>query len=408
MKHGRARTRYWQREFRNLGASALLLTGLVSIFCLCTSVAYADGGAPERAYVAGSSAGISVISIPLQKVVSTLHISPQPQMILLSPDARFLYTAEPLQNRIAIIIAETGQTFCTINVPGQPSLLALDTTLNTPMLFAAGNGAASVTAIDATNCTIKQTYQVNGAVYGLAVAQVETAPNGSSGSQLWVSDSTSLNIFDPTKQQKIGSIPVAGGPGYISIPPGAMAYITTQQGRVVAVDINTHRQITVVTGGSYGPMDYDQTTGEVYVPDRSGKQIVVLAPVSSGSSLPKEPSRTITLHGVVPTSIAITSDGQLGFVALKNGDVAMLDLPGRQTVITLHVGGSPNFIITGLNPPIVGTTPQQASQLNTFATIGAYILVALLWIVPIILFRRYVRAGATNNKVNKSNKNDKR
>jgi len=130
---------------------------------------------------------------------------------------------------------------------------------------------------------------------------------------------------------------------------------------------------------------------------------VVLAPVSSGSAVPKEPNRIISLHGISPASIAITSDGQLGFVALTNGRVAMLDLPGRQTITTIPVGGSPTFIITGLNPPLVGTTPQQASTLTTLATIGAYVLIAAFLFIPILLFRRYLRADA-KSKMSKDDK----
>jgi hypothetical protein len=387
-----------QSSFPIVMALVSLLVPLLGAICLFTPPVYADGGAPQRAYVAGSSAGISVVSIPLQKVTDTIHLSTQPHMVLLSPDARFLYTAEPQQNRVAIIVPQTGQTFCTTSVPGQPTLLALDTTINAPTLFAAGNGASSVTAIDPTTCDIKHTYHVRGAVYGLAVAQVGASLNGNSGSQLWVSDNTSLTIFDIAKNQEIGSIAVPGGPGSISIPPGATVYTTTRQGSVVALDLNNHQQTTLVAGGSYGPMDYDATTGEVYVPDKSGNQIVVLAPVSFGSPQPKEPSRVINLHGVSPASIAITSDGQLGFVALSNGSVAMLDLPGRQTVTTIPVGGSPTFIITGLNPPLIGTTPQQASTFTTLATIGAYVLIALFLLIPILLFRRYLRAETKRSK----------
>ena len=378
-----------------------MLIPLMGIVFLFAKPVYADGGAPQRAYVAGSGAGISVVSIASQQVISTIHLPTQANMVLLSPDARFLYVAEPQQNRVAIIASQTGQTFCQANVPGQPTLLALDTTLNAPTLFAAGNGAASVSAIDPTNCAIKHTYQVNGAVFGLAVAQVGAALNGSSGSQLWVSDNTSLSIFDTAKNQKISDIAVAGGPGFISIPPGATVYTTTRQGHIVALDLNTHQQTTLVTGGSYGPMDYDATTGEVYVPDTKGKQIVVLTPVNAGAAVPKEPSHTINLRGVAPASIAITSDGQLGFVALMNGSVAMLDIPGRQTITTIAVGGSPTFIITGLDPPLIGTTPQQASAFTTFATIGAYVLVVALFVVPILLFRRFQRAETKKSGENR-------
>jgi hypothetical protein len=76
----------------------------------------------------------------------------------------------------------------------------------------------------------------------------------------------------------------------------------------------------------------------------------------------------------------------------------MLDIPGKQIVNTITVGGNPHFIITGLYPPLVGTTPQQASIWGTVINIGAYALVIALLIVPIVIFGRHARAGAAFNK----------
>jgi hypothetical protein len=133
------------------------------------------------------------------------------------------------------------------------------------------------------------------------------------------------------------------------------------------------------------------------------KQIDVLSPINPGTTVPQhEPDHIIRL-GVAPQSIAITSDGQLGFIALQGGNVAMLDIPGRQIFNTLYVGGTPRFIITGLYPPIVGNAnPQQASQLTTIINIAAYVLVIALFIVPLLLLRRYSRSG--NRKKGKAQK----
>jgi hypothetical protein len=119
-------------------------------------------------------------------------------------------------------------------------------------------------------------------------------------------------------------------------------------------------------------MDYDAMTGEVYVPDQLHQQLEVLTPLSSGTTrLPTEPNRIIRLQAA-PQSVAITSDGQLGFVALAGGTVAMLDLPGRQIVTTLAVSGNPHFIITGLYPPLLGTTPEQAPFADVVNNILSY------------------------------------
>src|SRR5258708_8645477 len=141
-------------------------------------------------------------------------------------------------------------------------------------------------------------------------------------------------------------------------------------------------------------MDYNAFTGEVYVPDMQNKQVDVLSPVNPGTStLPHEPSYTIRL-GVAPQSIAITSDGQLGFIALAGGQVAMLDIPGKQIINTILVGGNPRFIITGLYPPLVGTTPQGASVSGTVINVATYVLVIALLIFPIAIFVRYPHPDA--------------
>lgn len=368
----------------------LLLALIVS--CAFSPLAYADGGAPNLAYVAGTDKGISVIDIAQQKVTSTIAVPGNPHTVYLSLDGRFLYVTEPQMNRVAIIAAKTGDVVCTAEIAGQPTLLALDSGSNT--LYTAGNGTARVTALDPTDCKVKRTFTTSGPVSGLAVAVVGSGISGSTGNQLWVADTHGLSIFDDLKGQLLGSIPIPGGAQYVSIPPGATVYVTTDQGSIAAVDLNSHQVVNLLTGGSYGPMDYDAITGEVYVPDRKNNQLVVLTPVNAGFALPKEPNRVFKL-GVPPASVAITSDGQLGFVALSGGDVVMLDIPGRQVLNTIHVGGSPQFIITGLYPPAIGTTPQQASTYGTLINIAAYVMVIALFIVPILLFRRYAKVQKT-------------
>ncbi len=376
-------------------AAAVCTLALLLLLFPGPHLAYADGGAPNLAYVAGASNGVGVIDIAQQKVTGTFALGGDPRTVYLSLDGRFLYVTQPALGRVTMLSAKTGQTICSANVPGQPSLLTFDPGTN--ILYTAGNGAAVVTALDSTNCAIKQTIKTNGPVYGLAVAVVGSGASGGTGNQLWVADTTSLEVF--THTGLLTTIPIPGGPQYITIPPGFTAYVTTRQGSVYAVDLATHKLFPpLFSGGSFGPMDYNAFTSEVYIPDMQNKLVDVLSPVDSGTSkLPHEPAYTIRL-GVAPQSIAITSDGALGFIALAGGHVAMLDIPGKQIVNTIFVGGNPQFIITGLYPPLIGTTPQQASIWGTVINVAAYVLVIVLLIVPIVLFGRYARAGAAAKK----------
>ncbi len=364
--------------------------------------AYADGGAPNLAYVSGTAAGISVVDVGQAKVTKTIAVAGDPHAILLSLDGRFLYATQPAAGQVSVIAASTGQTICSVHLPGAPTLLAFDP--DTSVLYAAGNGAARVTGLDATTCAVRHTFEIAQPVSGIAVALTAGSSLGGTTNQLWVADTEGLTIFDDVTGHILGRVPIAGGPQYLCIPPGEMVYVTTRQGSVDAVGLKTQEVYQLLTGGSYGPMDYDAISGEVYVPDQQHNVLDVLSPIDPGTTtLPKEPNRVIDT-GVPPEAVAITNDGLLGFVALRGGKVAMIDLLNRHFVYTVSVGGTPHFIITGLYPPSSPAptpTPQKiaAQQASSPNILGVILLVLALVSFVLIVFllvqiQRYRRMDA--------------
>ncbi|MEO8973776.1 MAG: YncE family protein [Ktedonobacteraceae bacterium] len=346
----------------------------------------ADGGAPQLAYVAGTAQGIGIIDIAQRRVTGTIAISGNPHTILLSLDGHTLYVTQPTLGRVTVFAAKTGKPLCMTSIPGQPSLLALS--LDATVLYVAGQGGTRVYALNPVTCAVQRTFETHEPVYGLAVAASTAADaTPSTPNQLWITGSTSLTVFD-VNGHLLGTVPVAGGPQYITIPGGFTAYVTTREGTVVAVDLNSrHVERTLLHAGQFGPMDYNANTGEVYVPDRQHNQLDVLAPVTTNTaSTLQEPARIIHLS-TSPQSVAITSDGQLAFVALSNGQVLMLDVPGRSIVTSIKVGGSPHFIITGLYPPVDSplSTPQQIPTSPTGMPISPPFLIISLLIVGILL-----------------------
>jgi DNA-binding beta-propeller fold protein YncE len=357
----------------------IILLALALFVGLFSPSAYADGGAPQLAYVAGAAQGVSVIDIAQRRATSTFALAGQPQMVLLSPDGSTFSVTQPALGRVAVVAAKTGKTLCAASLPGQPSLLALS--IDATVLSVAGRGDTSVRALDPATCVVERTFETHSPVYGLAVA-AEASANAtpSTPNQIWATGNRALTVFDATGRL-LGTVSVAGGPQYISIPAGFTAYVTTRQGSVVAVDLNTRQVLhTLLRGGQYGPMDYDATTSEVYVPDRQHNLLDVLIPITASTpAMPREPARRFPLSGS-PQSIAITSDGQLGFVALANGQVLMLDIPGRSIVTTITVGGTPQFIITGLYPPATSLTspfPQTTPPPSAAKPISILLLVAM-------------------------------
>lgn len=364
------------------------LLGLAIGMVMTGSTAYADGGAPNLAYVSGASGGIGVIDVQQQKISRTIKVPDHPQAIALSLDGRFLYVTQPHLHRLSIIAAKTGDVICHASLPGMPSLLAFDGYAK--LLYVAGSGSATVTSVDPEQCTIKRSITTSGPVYGLAMAALSSA-DATSHDQLWVANEKAVHVFDAANGKALGSIAVPAGPRYLSIPSGGTVYATTARGQILALDLNAHTVSHLLSGGDYGPMDFDETTGEIYVPDRKEMALVILRPVNAGFQLPKEPERLLKLN-VSPESIAITSDGQLGFAALRDGRVVMYDIPGQQEISRIPTGGTPGFIITGLYPPALGTTPQQASQIQTIASIVGYVIIAALLVIPCLLFWRFSRA----------------
>jgi len=373
----RKRARYW-------------IAGLFLCFALLALApvpAYADGGAPNLAYVAGAGPGIGIIDIAQQKVTNTFSLGGHPQTVYLSLDGRFLYVTQPALNQVSALAARTGQPVCKAHIAGNPSLLAYDPQTNS--LFVAGNGAATISTIDLASCAVLHTFSAGGPVYGMAVANLAS---NTQNNQLWVASSAGVAVFDTKTRQREAAIALPGNaPRYLSIPSGLWVYVTTQQGNLYGIDLASHHLLPLLSGGQFGTMDFDENTGQVYVPDSLHRQLDVITPPGAGAlTAPREPASVYHLDAA-PRSVAITSDGQFGFIALQTGAVAMLDVPGRQIVKTIPVGGSPYFIITGLYPPVLGTTPRQATILTTAATIVAYLLIAAVVLVPLWFVMRQSR-----------------
>jgi DNA-binding beta-propeller fold protein YncE len=366
---------------------------------LIGSPVHADGGAPNLAYVAGTGQGVAVIDIAQRKVTTTFSVHGDPASVLLSLDGRLLYVAQPALRQVTVLATTTKRVVCVAHVSGSPTLLALDSSQQ--VLYVASNTSHLVTAFRATNCASLYTLSLHGSVYGLALANANGSST-SSNTQLWVASSNELAVFG-ANGKILATLPFPQGPRFICIPTGGTtAYITTQQGQVVAVDTSSYALSSpLLVGKSFGAMDYDATTGEIYVPNLQEREIDILAPVVVGVTRTlHEPIRRLSFT-VVPQSIAITSDGQLGMIALANGTVAMLDVPSRQVITTIAVGGQPHFIITGLYPPPSNLTQQQFSLLNIALDDFHYLIavvVVLTAVIAVLRYRRITKRSETSQK----------
>ena len=341
--------------------------------------------------MAGAAPGVGIIDVAHRRVIGGLAVAGGPYIILLSPDGRLLYVTQPTRGQVTALATKTGQAICNATFPGHPSLMALS--VDGTVLYVAGKNERTIIALDAQTCVLRNSFQATEPISWLAVAGVSTS--NALQTQLWVAGMTAVGILDG-QGRVLDSIPIEGGPRFLCLPGALTAYVATGQGSVVAVDMLTHQVFaSLLTGGVFGPMDYDAVTGDIYVPDQAHNQVDVLSPVLDGSALaPQEPERIIRLSGS-PQSIAITSDGQLGFVALSGGNVDMLDIPGRSTVSTIFVGGRPRFIITGPYPPPGVPTPRLADTSRPSTALWVLIVALIIGVLlGISWFTRRYRKGS--------------
>src|SRR5260370_2371882 len=107
----------WMGRWYVDAVPSLLLLSVLA-FCMLSFPPHvqADGGAPNLAYVSGTSSGISVIDVGQAKVIRTIPVSGDPHTILLSPDGIALYVTQPALGQVSVLSAKTGQAICTPTV----------------------------------------------------------------------------------------------------------------------------------------------------------------------------------------------------------------------------------------------------------------------------------------------------
>ncbi|HEY3992311.1 MAG TPA: hypothetical protein VGM01_05460, partial [Ktedonobacteraceae bacterium] len=308
-----------------------------------------------------------------QRVARQFAVAGSPDMLLLSPDGSLLYVTQPAVGSVVALAAKTGQVICSASFPGHPALLALS--VDATVLYVAGLNETTILALNARTCAQERSFQAPEPVHWLATT-LSNASSDAPRTQLWMAGEKAVSVLDD-QGQVLASIPVAGDPQFLCLPGALTAYVATRQGSVIALDMLTYRTVaTLLTGGVFGSMDYDAVTGEIYVPDQRLRQIDVLTPVLADMAvMPREPASILPVNGF-PQAIAITNDGQLGFVALSDGQIAMLDIPGRSLLKLIAVGGSPHFIITGAYPP--PNAPQPISPtISPLSSILPILLIAV-------------------------------
>ena len=395
----------WTRTARAVITIVLLVLVLADAL-VSPSLALADGGAPNLAYIAGGGSSgnqLVVIDIGQRRVTGRIAIGGRPAGVVLSTDGRYAYVTEPADNALAIVDANARQVVARVPLGTAPTALALDLADTPNLLFIADSGSGTVTVVDPSRRRVRATIPVGMHPAGLAVALPGTGISATDphDAEVYVANtlSNTVSVISTRLMRVIATIPAPGGPIAITIPQvGGVAYVSTHAGTVLALSLATHQDVGVIfrTGsGPLGAMDYDAVTGQVYVPDPSADVVDVLSPIALDAhggyapASPAEPVHALPIGGG-PVAVAITFEGSYGFVAQRSaGTVTMLDATTRQIRATILVGGTPDAIVTGAYPPSVsGNTSFLVSVLAI-----AFLVILMILTIGLNSRRRHAEPG---------------
>lgn len=396
----------WNRVGLKSARYLLLVLVLVAWWCGGSQSARADGGAPNLAYIVGggdSGDQLVVMDIGKRSAVWSVSLGGDPQGVVLSTDGRFAYVTEASANRVAIVDTRAQRVTGNMAVGSGPQAIAVDPSGSLHWLFVANTRSNTLTVLDADTERSRATLVVGQAPWGVAVAASNSGISDTSTLEVYVAnrDSHTLSVITTNDLRTVATIALPEPPCAVTIPAtGGIAYVATCTGKVLAVGLASHQVLGTVLsdlGGTPGTMDYDAVTGQIYIPVPARNQVVILRPAAVGANgslvTPQEPLRVLTFSGA-PSAVSITFDGTLGFIAQRSsGHVVEIDVPNRQTLGTVSVGGTPRAIVTGPYPPALN---RQTSNILTTLVYIAFALALVIFFV--LMVRKNIRDNVQRSK----------
>ncbi len=378
------------RASARLLLAAVLVPLLAWVALGAAPVARADGGAPNLAYVSGAQGGLAIIDIASQQVSARIALSGDPRGMALSSDSRFLYVALAGKNGVGVIDANAKKETTIYPTGPGPTSLTLDL-VDPSHLWVANTGGNTVTVLNPDTGKKLATIPVGRQPMSVAIAGPATGiseQDGSSEVMVANQQDKSLTIIGSESFQVLTTLTLPEAPLWVTIPGlGGTAYIATDQGHVYGMTLATHQLFgPIFSGQQFHFMDYDATSGNVYVPDSAANVVNVLHPVNSSSKIPTkfpdQPARPPYQLSGAPWSIAVTSDGSLGLVGQHDsGDVTMLNVPGHSVLTKIHVGGTPQFVLAGPYPPLVNRQSAQVLLIIIYVVAGLLLVGGIAWLV---------------------------
>jgi YVTN family beta-propeller protein/VCBS repeat-containing protein len=322
-------------------APSYVVTAEIPLGVVPTGLAVSPRG--DRAYVTSfvDEAAVTVIRTA-DNAVSRIPLTFRPESVVVGPDGRYLYVAEPAGHRVAVIdTVEYTTAFIGVgNHPFHMAFLGAD-------LYVANNQDGTVSVIDTADNTVARTIEVGGNPYAVAAAlgQAFVTDYGFYGGQ----STHSVSVIG-ARGDAISALPVGYYPTGIAVSPGdTRIYVANDEGSYTSSHPGTTTVINATTGAV---VDTLAVGGCAVAVSDNGDQVFVASNTydttfTSKLSIVDVPTGRITavpIHGA-PNAVAVSGD-RIYVTDTWHSSVVQITARDSSVVDTDIVNDPPKLTIT--------------------------------------------------------------
>ena len=308
------------------------VTAEIALGVIPAGMAISPGG--DHVYVTSffDQAAVTVIRTA-DNAISRIPLTFRPEGVVVGPDGRHLYVADPAGRRVAVIDT-VDQTTAFVGVGDHPFHMAF----LGPDLYVANNQDATVSVIDTADNTVVRTIEVGGHPYAVAAARdrVFVTDYGFYGGQ----SNHCASIIGATPGQVMDVIPAGYYPTGVAVAPDdRRVYVTNDEGCYT----RTHPGTTTVINSATGTViDTLAVGGRAVAVSDNGDQVYV---ASNGYDT--------------------TFTSKLSIVDLPTGRIAAVPIHGAPNA--LAVSGNRVYVTDTWHSSVLQITARDTSVVDTDA-----------------------------------------
>jgi YVTN family beta-propeller protein len=325
----RSRVRSVPRSVASLLAATCLVVGGV----LLTSSAAPAFAAPR---ITGSGTGTLLVPATASPVALTSPTADSPYTSVITPDSRYIYTADQVTDQIYVVDSTTDSQVAQIAVTANSLIESSAISSDGLHAYFAGEASSSVMIVDTATNTFSGSFPVIGNPLSIALSPDNTL--------LYVVSPLGLTSYALPSGILQTTVPlgVSSSTSVVLTPDGTTAYVSDGG---AAHDVNVVNTVThtlgtpIVAGSDPFSLAISPDGSTVYVVNAGDDTLQAISTATNtiGSA--------ITPGGVLATDVVrMSADGNFVYVSGGNGVIAVLPADLSQSVVVQDLGAKYDLV----------------------------------------------------------------